>query len=172
MKSHLLDMAPYLAYPLAGLQLLKLIRWLWVKTRREVAPITPKSMRESIRFVPPLVTIVAIAAGAIILLLVSLQKVSLSSPALILLGGLVCALVLLGQLLQAFLIPALDYAKGLEERCRYLEYRDHIREEKLKLIELDVQFLKRIQEEQFPTQQKLAFMNSMVNAATRDEYTS
>ena len=115
MKSHLLDMAPYLAYPLAGLQLLKLIHWLWVKTRREVAPITPKSMRESIRFVPPLVTIVAIASGAIILLLVSLQKVSLSSPALILLGGLVCALVLLGQLLQAFLIPALDYAKGMEE---------------------------------------------------------
>ena len=178
MKSHLLDMAPYLdmsryvVYALAFLQFLRTIRWLWSRVRKEVAPITPKTRRESVRFLSALVSVATIAFGVIILLAIGLQKTSPLSPTLVVLAGGVGGLAVLGQLIMAVGVPAYNYTMSLEERCQHLELQDRIRDERLRLAELEIQSMRRFLEEQFPTQQKLAFMNSMVNAATRDEYTS
>lgn len=176
MKSRLLDNAPYLvdlvrylAYPLAVLQFLRMVRWLWSRVKKEVAPITPKTRRESARYFSALVSVFTVAFGAIILLAVSLQKTSPLSPSLVLLAGAVGALALLGQLVMVFGLPAYEYTMGLEERCQHLEHRDQLREVRLRDAERDIQSLKRFIEEQFPTQRELDFMDSV---ATRDEYTS
>jgi hypothetical protein len=172
MKSHLLDIAPYLAYPLALLQILKAVRLFWSRIRKETAPVTPKSRRESARFFAVLVGIFPIGFGLVLLLAISLQKTSTLSPTLVLLAGAVAALGLLGHLVVAFGLPAYNYTKDLEQRCQDLEERDQIREMRVKALELEVQSVKQFLEEQFPSQQKLAFMNGVVNAETRDEYTS
>ena len=179
MKSHLLDMAPYLGeisryviYALAVLEILRGIRWFLHRLKKEVAPITPRTRREAARYFTALVSVLTIAFGLVVLLAVSLLKAPWLSPALVVVAGVIAALGLLGQLLQVFGLPAYEYTMGLEERCRQLEHRDRVREERLRAIELEIHSVRRILEEQFPTQQKLDFTNSMVSAATRDEYTS
>lgn len=178
MKTHLLEIAsylekaPYLAYPLALLQIVMSLRWFWLKTRKEVAPHTPKTRIESARFFTVLVSVLIIAFGLLVLLAVSFLQTSSLSQTLVVLGGVVAGLSLLGSLLMAFGLPAYNYVRDLEERCQRLEDRYQIREERLKATELEVQSMKRFLEEAFPTQQKLAFMDSVVQAETGDEYTS
>lgn len=171
MKSHLLEIAPYLAYFLF-LFLLKAIRFFWSKRRKEMAPLTPKTRRESARFLSTLVSVSGIAFGLVFLLAISFQKTFSPSPMWVLVAGVVAALGLLGYLLQAFGIPAYEYTKDLEQRCQNLEDRDQSRAVRLKALELEVHSLKQFVEEQFPSQQKLEFMNSVVNPERRDEYTS
>lgn len=166
MISHrLVEISPYLAGLLTAWQIFRAILFVWRKTKKEVGPITPKSRTESARFFTVLVSVLTITFGLVVLLAVGLQATSSLSPALVVLAGAVAGLGLLGALVMAFGLPAYNYVKDVEARCQRLE-------ERLRTTELDVQPMKRFLEETFPTQQKLAFMDSMVHAETQDEYTS
>jgi hypothetical protein len=161
------SLGTYAAYALALWHLLRGIRWVirrWNRMRKAAETITPKSRRDSVRFFSAFIAVLAVAFGLLLLLAVTSQQASPQSRTLPLLAGGVAALTLIGVFMIVVVVPAYNYVMDFVERQQVMEQR-------LKVVEVQVQAQAGLLEEQFPVQPKLAFMENTAAGTSRD-YTS
>ena len=184
MMSPLLDNGAYaLLFGLLLRFLYRLIRP-WIKTReematdvdkasnpgREIADDKAKTRRQIAKLFSMLVFACSVAFALLLLLALTLPQTLPRTPIVLLLTGGVGALCVIGALLMIFGLPAYNCVMDLDDRCRSLEDYNQKLEERLKEIELQGQTQNELLEEQFPRQQKLAFME-MWSVQKRDHDT-
>lgn len=168
------------------------------RIKKEVTEITAESTDELLRLFSGFMVSVAIAFGALFLLIVGSIRSSPESLPLTICAAAVAALILVGTLMQAIVIPGHHYLVQVKKDHATL-HEDHLTlmnevvtsqddqhrlEKKAELLELQNQYLNArveymdaqlrvvLSELQLPQQRKFTFPDNPATSETPDEYTS